>query len=99
MKPFTKLPKFIKSFYFLFGMFFLVWMFFIDSNDVITQVKLTGKLNDLKAEKEFYKQKKIQVLQEREELDSNTELLEKFAREQYMMKKKSEDLYVIVQED
>lgn len=99
MKPFTKLPKFIKSFYFLFGMFFLVWMFFIDSNDVVTQVKLTSKLNDLKDEKEFYKQKKIQVLQEREELDSNTELLEKFAREQYMMKKKSEDLYVIVQED
>lgn len=99
MKAFTKLPKFVKSFYFLFGMFFLVWMFFIDSNDVITQAKLTNKLNDLKAEKEFYKQKKIQVLQEREELDSDTELLEKFAREQYMMKKKSEDLYVIVQED
>lgn len=74
-------------------------MFFIDSNDVVSQVSLANKLNDLKAQKEFYKEKKIEVLQNREELNSNKELLEKFAREKYMMKKQSEDLYVIVKEE
>ena len=99
MKPFTFLPKFVKNFYFLFGAFFLVWMFFIDSNDVVSQVRLANKLNELKAQKEFYKEKKIEVLQDREELNSDKELLEKFAREKYMMKKQSEDLYVIVSEE
>ncbi|WP_420387875.1 FtsB family cell division protein [Roseivirga sp.] len=99
MNPFTRLPKFVKNYYFLFGMFFLIWMLFVDSNDIASQIKMAGKLNDLKAQKEYYKAKKVEVLKDREELSTNTELLEKFARENYMMKKKSEDLYVIVTED
>ena len=99
MKLNTKFPKFIKSFYVLFGSFFLIWMVFIDSNDIASQIKLTQKLNRLKAEKAYYKVKKIEVLKDREELSTNKELLEKFAREKYMMKKSSEDLYIIVSED
>ena len=38
------------------------------------------------------------VKKEREELMSNQELLEKFAREKYFMKKPTEDIYVIVDE-
>lgn len=99
MNPFTRLPKFLKNYYTLFGLFFIVWMLFVDSNDVISQIKLTSKLNSLRAEKEYYLEKKVEVLKDREELSTNQELLEKFARENYMMKKKSEDLYVIVTED
>lgn len=99
MKPFTKLPKFVKNYYIIFGLFFIVWMAFIDSNGFSAQYKLTKKLNDLESEKEFYLDKKEQVLKDREELTTNKELLEKFAREHYLMKKPSEDLYVIVTED
>lgn len=99
MNPFTRLPKFLKNYYVLFGVFFFIWMLFIDSNDIISQIRITNKLNDLKAQKEYYLEKKQDVLKDREELSTNTELLEKFARENYMMKKKSEDLYVIVKED
>lgn len=89
----------MKSFYVLFGSFFLIWMVFVDSNDIGSQIKLTQKLNGLKSQKEHYKAKKVEVLKDREELNTNKELLEKFARENYLMKKKSEDLYVIVSED
>jgi len=99
MNPFTRIPKFMKSFYVLFGSFFLIWMVFVDSNDIGSQIKLTQKLNGLKSQKEYYKAKKVEVLKDREELNTNKELLEKFARENYLMKKKSEDLYVIVSED
>ncbi len=99
MNPFTKLPKFMKSFYVLFGSFFLIWMVFVDSNDIGSQIKLTQKLNGLKAQKAYYKAKKVEVLKDREELNTNKELLEKFARENYLMKKPSEDLYVVVTED
>lgn len=99
MNPFTRLPKFLKNYYVLFGLFFVIWMLFVDSNDVVSQIRMTRKLNDLQAEKEYYLEKKTEVLKDREELSTNTELLEKFARENYMMKKKSEDLYMIVIED
>ena len=76
---------------------FLVWMIFIDSNNLPTQWRLTKQLWDLEDQKEYYKQKKVQIQQERAALFSNPELLEKFAREKYLMKKPTEDLYVVVE--
>jgi cell division protein FtsB len=92
----TKYLKYTKNFYFLGLAFFLAWMIFIDSNNVINQIKLSSKLNTLEDQKEFYLERKVKIKAEREELMSNPELLEKFAREKYLMKKPTEDLYVIV---
>jgi cell division protein FtsB len=72
-------------------------MVFIDSNSVIIHLRLTKKLWDLEDQKEYYHEKKQQIKAEREELMSNSELLEKFARERYLMKKPTEDLYVVIE--
>jgi cell division protein FtsB len=72
-------------------------MVFIDSNSLIIHYRLTRKLWDLESQKDFYQEKKTQIKAEREELMSNAELLEKFARERYLMKKPTEDLYVVVE--
>ncbi|MCH7402678.1 septum formation initiator family protein [Belliella kenyensis] len=93
-----KYLKYTKNFYFIFTALFVLWMVFIDSNDFLTHFKLSSKLNDLENQKEYLLERKEKVRQDREELMSNTELLEKFARERYLMKKKTEDLYVIVQD-
>jgi cell division protein FtsB len=93
-----KLPKFTRNFYFISGMLFLFWMLFLDSNDLYTQYKLSSQLETLENEKEFYKEKIEQVKEERKQLLSDSETLEKFAREKYLMKKDTEDLYVIVEE-
>jgi cell division protein FtsB len=93
-----KLPKFTRNFYFIAGMLFLFWMLFLDSNDLYTQYKLSSQLKTLENEKEFYQDKIEQVKEERQQLLSDTETLEKFAREKYLMKKETEDLYVIVEE-
>ncbi len=82
----------------MFTLFFVIWMVFIDSNDIFSQFKLSSKLKELQKQKEFYLDKKIKIQDDREELMSNNEMLEKFARERYLMKKKSEDLYVVVEE-
>lgn len=94
----NRLPKFTKNFYFITGMLFLFWMLFLDANDLYTQFQLRDQLKSLNREKEFYEQKIKEVKQEREQLLTDTEALEKFAREKYLMKKESEDLYVIVEE-
>lgn len=93
-----KLPKFSKNFYFITGMLFLFWMIFLDSNDLYTQYKLKKQLNTLENEKEFYQKKIDEVEEERQQLLTDSEALEKFAREKYLMKKESEDLFVIVEE-
>lgn len=95
---FKNLPPYTRNFYFLFSMFFLVWMLFLDSNDVFTQLNLSRKLSDLESQKKYYLEKIEEVRQDREELLSDSELLEKFARERYKMKKPTEDLYIIVEE-
>jgi len=94
----NKYLKYTKNFYFVFTVLFVAWMLFIDTNDIVSQFKLQSKLRDLERQKEFYEVRKDKIKAEREELLSNYELLEKFARERYLMKRKTEDLYVIVQD-
>lgn len=96
MRLLPKLPRFTKNVYFIFTICILIWMVFLDSNDIRTQFRLTQRLNELEQEKEFYQKKIEEVKKDRKELMSNDELLEKFAREKYLMKKPSEDVYVIV---
>jgi cell division protein FtsB len=91
-----KVLKYSGNFYVLGSVFFLFWMIFIDSNNLVNQFQLGRKLSELQSQKEYYLEKKEKIKAEREELMSNPELLEKFAREKYFMKKNSEDLYVIV---
>jgi cell division protein DivIC len=93
-----RLPKFTKSFYFIVGAVFLIWMLFFDASDIINQVRLSSNKHDLINEKEYYLQKIEEVKNERKELMSNERLLEKFAREKYLMKKPSEDIYIVIDE-
>jgi cell division protein FtsB len=94
-----KLPPAFRNFYVVCGALFLFWMTFLDSNDLVTRVKMASKLGDLEDEKEYYNQKIIEVEKDRNELMTNKELLEKFAREKYLMRKETEDVFVIVDED
>ena len=96
---FKKLPAFTRNFYFLSTAVFLIWMLFIDSNDLISQYKLSNKLSTLEEQKSYYLEKIEEVKKDREELLSDDKLLEKFAREKYFMKKETEDLFIIVEEE
>lgn len=93
-----RLPPAFRNFYFLTSISFLAWMMFLDSNDLISRFKISSKLRSLEAEKEFYVEKISEVEKDRKELMTNKELLEKFAREKYLMKKESEDLFIIQEE-
>lgn len=94
-----RIPGYLKNFYFLVTAFFLIWMLFIDANDFYSQYKKRRKLSDLEKEKAYYIEMIREVEKDREELLSSDKLLEKFAREKYLMKKPAEDLYVITVEE
>jgi len=94
----NRLPKFFRNFFFLFTIVFIVWMIFFDANDLISQYKMSSQLNDLENEREYYQQKIIEVKAEQDALLKDKVKLEKFAREHYLMKKPTEDIYILVEE-
>lgn len=74
-------------------------MIFFDSNDFITQYQMSKNLSELEARKEFYLGKIDSVQEDRQELLTNLESLEKYAREKYQMKKPTEDIFIIMKKE
>lgn len=92
----NRIPSFLKNFYFLASLFFIFWLAFIDTNDLFFQASLKAKESELIESKRFYEDKILEVKNDKEALLNNPELLEKLAREKYLMKKENEDVYIIV---
>jgi cell division protein FtsB len=88
----------LKNFYVLATIGFFVWLLIFDSNDLITQFSLRKKEAELQETKKFYEEKILEVKADREALLNNSALLEKIAREKYLMKRSGEDIYIIVED-
>lgn len=84
--------------YTLTALIFLVWLTFFDQNNLIEKMQLNHKITVLQKEKAYYENKIKEDNRKIQELLGNKENLEKFAREQYLMKKPNEDIFVIVNE-
>ena len=74
-------------------------MLFFDQNNIISQWRLTNKVNDLKEEKKFYKTEIEKDRRAAMELKTNDKTLEKYARETYLMKRDDEDIFLIIEEE
>lgn len=83
------------SFMKLFVITFLFIMIFIDENSFLQSFIYNRKISQLEKEIEHYKGVIEESKQGLNDLQSNEENLEKFAREQYLMKKPNEDIYII----
>ena len=70
-------------------------MLFIDSNGIRNRYYLNKKTNELSDEIDYYKREINNLELERKAFDKNDKLLEKYARENYMMNKKTEDIYYV----
>ena len=93
-----KILPIFKNKYVLSLLVFLVWLTFFDQNNLIDRVKQLNRNEKLKKEKAFYIEKIKEDSTKLHQLKTDRENLEEFAREQYYMKKKDEDMYIIVEE-
>lgn len=91
-----KIPPFLRNRYLLTIIIFVIWVVLLDSNNLISQHKEMKNLKNLRAEKEYYVQRIEEDKRKLHELKTDDQNLEKFAREQYRMKKPDEDLYIIL---
>lgn len=78
---------------------FIVWIMFFDENNLMKHRKNLAELEQLESQVKFYKHKIAADKRKLYELQTNDENLEKFAREQFLMKKADEDVFVIVEEN
>ncbi|MCR5455798.1 MAG: hypothetical protein K6F33_12495 [Bacteroidales bacterium] len=78
---------------------FVIWMIFLDQNNMIARYALYQNINSLNEEKQFYIEKIKNDSTMLNELKTNDKNLEKYAREQYFMKAKDEDVFEIVEQE
>lgn len=101
LKFIDKIPPSFRNKYLLTIIIFFIWLLLFDSNNLIARFREMKELHKLKAEREYFTKKIEADRKKLNELKTDNRNLEKFAREQYKMKKADEDLYIILtpQED
>ncbi len=77
---------------------FVVWMLFFDANSWFIHNELNNEIEALEDSKEYYK-REIEKDKKAIKKLSTEEGLEKFAREEYFMKRDNEEIFIIEYED
>jgi len=92
----TTFLKFFKNKYFIVSFVFVLYITLFSQNNLIERLSEIHDLNKLEQQKEYY----LKIIKENtekiRELRTDKANLEKFAREEYLMKKNNEDIFVIV---
>jgi cell division protein DivIC len=91
----TQLPSWLKNKYFISFAAFAIIMLFLDKNDLFTRHARNKELKDLQQSKEYYTREISAERKELELLKRNPAILEKYAREKYLMKRDDEELFII----
>jgi cell division protein FtsB len=73
---------------------FVIWMLFFDTNSFLIHWELKKEINKLEKTRSYLQE---EIVKDKVIIDrlSNKEELEKFAREQYYLKKQNEEIYLI----
>jgi len=86
----------LKNKYLLTATGFTVWILFFDARDLTTtHFKERNELLKLQQSEKYYEQQIAATKQELQQLKTNPAVLEKYAREKYLMKRDNEDLFRI----
>jgi len=91
-----RLPSVFRNKYVLTIIIFVIWVTLLDSNNLIARYQEMRELHKLKIDREYFIKRIEDDKQKLHELKTDNHNLEKFAREQYHMKKSDEDLYIVL---
>jgi len=94
----NKIPYWLKNKYAYTLLFFIIWVCFIDQNNIMTAYSYNVELQKLETEKAYFNEAIEKTSKELFDLTENPATLEKFARENYFMKKEGEEVFVFTTE-
>lgn len=95
----AKVPNWLKNKYVVLITAFLIIVLFLDNNNVFRLANRKRHLNQLTKQEQQYKDELIKLDEQKEAFENDKDALEKFAREEYRMKKDDEDVFVIVEKE
>ncbi len=95
MKYLNLIPDWLKNKYFLSASAFIVWILFFDPRDVFTQMEHRRELKELQVSRAWYQKEIAKESIEAEQLRNNPAIIEKYARENYLMKRDNEDIFIV----
>ena len=84
--------------YFLISFLFLVWMIFFDTNSILTHYELQKQINKYQSEKNALEKKIEESETKYTSLKNDKEARERYARENYFMKKDNENIIIVTYE-
>ena len=87
--------KLVQNKYVVASILFMIWVTFINDIDLIFIMKSKSELNEMKEQLDYYEEQNQQTSESLAEITSDKNTLERFAREQYFMKRSNEDIFVI----
>ena len=90
----SKFFKIVSNLYILISVVFFIWIFFIDSNSILVNIKLNNEISELKERKDIL-ENQIQMDKQIISNLQNPDSLEKYAREKLYMKKENEEIFII----
>jgi len=89
--------RLIKNKYLFSIVFFILWIGLFDTYNLLERSARINELKKLRQEKEFFIKEIAEYNQQIAELFSDKKNLEKFAREQYLMKTENEDVFIVIE--
>jgi cell division protein DivIC len=95
MKFLKHIPSWIKNKYLIAGVAFIVWMLFFDKNDIFSQYEKHSYAKQLGKNEQYNNSLIVDTKKELGFLKTSAQTIEKYARENYMMKKDNEDLFIL----
>jgi|YNPMSStandDraft_1061717.scaffolds.fasta_scaffold00993_8 cell division protein FtsB len=95
IKDFFKRKTFYTNKYFIAIFLFVVYITIFSQNNLIERIAAIKKRNELIRQKEYYLKLIKEHSEKIKELTTNKDLLEKFVREEYLMKRKDEIIFLI----
>ena len=100
IKPKSPTLKFIQKYvvnkYFVTVFIFLVWMIFFDSTSFLVINELNSEVNKYEEQLAYYKEEYQKNDDFYKKLMNDKEEKEKYARENYFMKKPNEEIFILV---
>lgn len=92
---FKNILKKFNNKYIIVTLIFAVFLIFIDQYNVFNQIKTYKKLKESEKKVEFYEKEIDEQKKLLHDLKKDTLLMEKIAREEYMMKRDNEVIYLM----
>lgn len=95
----NRVKQIVFSKYFIVLAIFFVFFLFFDKHNLLSRWRVGRNVKKLEQEIKFYEEEIEDNKQKVIDMRAGEEALEKYAREQYFLKKDSEDIFIVKEKD